>query len=288
MKRCIYIMGMITCVMLNGASAQTPYDAFAPEASRPILELVSNPANDTVLDPALVSPVTDDIRKWSSVDPLTDKYPGISPYAYCHWNPIRYIDPDGMDWYEEDGQIKWTDCKSQQEMISLSIDGHYLGEAYVEFRGSNNEQWGTDYTLTGDGANPATVTIYGINNSTDIQTYKGMTIPQNESFPMLNTGDYKMFYEDMATSVYGKKGAIAKGIPIANTYRIQLPNGEKMLEGVRNELPTTMTGVFMHRTNWDGRANSSSKGCLIIDARSWRDVEMQLQQSSNIYLRVYR
>ena len=32
---------------------------------------------------------------WLSVDPLSDKYPEISPYAYCHWNPIKYVDPDG-------------------------------------------------------------------------------------------------------------------------------------------------------------------------------------------------
>ena len=32
---------------------------------------------------------------WLSVDPLADKYPNISPYAYCHWNPVKYIDPDG-------------------------------------------------------------------------------------------------------------------------------------------------------------------------------------------------
>ena len=32
---------------------------------------------------------------WLSVDPLADKYPNISPYAYCAWNPIKYTDPDG-------------------------------------------------------------------------------------------------------------------------------------------------------------------------------------------------
>ena len=34
---------------------------------------------------------------WLSVDPLADKYPGISPYAYCAWNPIKYVDPDGRE-----------------------------------------------------------------------------------------------------------------------------------------------------------------------------------------------
>ena len=32
---------------------------------------------------------------WLSVDPLADKYPNISPYAYCTWNPVKFVDPDG-------------------------------------------------------------------------------------------------------------------------------------------------------------------------------------------------
>jgi len=32
---------------------------------------------------------------WLSVDPMADKYPGISPYAYCAWNPVGAVDPDG-------------------------------------------------------------------------------------------------------------------------------------------------------------------------------------------------
>ena len=34
---------------------------------------------------------------WLSVDPLSDKYPSISPYNYCMWNPIKLIDPDGNE-----------------------------------------------------------------------------------------------------------------------------------------------------------------------------------------------
>ena len=34
---------------------------------------------------------------WLSVDPMADKYPSISPYAYCAWNPVKLVDPDGMD-----------------------------------------------------------------------------------------------------------------------------------------------------------------------------------------------
>ena len=31
---------------------------------------------------------------WTKVDPLADKYPNISPYAYCGWNLIKYVDPE--------------------------------------------------------------------------------------------------------------------------------------------------------------------------------------------------
>ena len=32
---------------------------------------------------------------WLSVDPLADKYPSISPYVYCAWNPLKFVDPGG-------------------------------------------------------------------------------------------------------------------------------------------------------------------------------------------------
>ena len=40
---------------------------------------------------------------FASPDPLAEKYPGISPYAYCAGNPVLFHDPDGMD-----RQIKTT------------------------------------------------------------------------------------------------------------------------------------------------------------------------------------
>ena len=42
------------------------------------------------------------ITMWLSVDPMADKYPSISPYAYCAWNPMKLVDPDGNDWYKNE------------------------------------------------------------------------------------------------------------------------------------------------------------------------------------------
>ena len=72
-----------------------------------------------------------------SVDPLADKYPSISPYAYCAWNPVKLVDPNGEDWYEivndetKENEVKWTDYHSQEEMDENGIEGYYLGQAHI-------------------------------------------------------------------------------------------------------------------------------------------------------------
>ena len=33
--------------------------------------------------------------RFTTIDPLAEKYPGISPYVYCNCNPVNLVDPDG-------------------------------------------------------------------------------------------------------------------------------------------------------------------------------------------------
>ena len=39
-----------------------------------------------------------DLSVWLSVDPMSDKYPSLSPYTYCANNPVKLVDPDGEEW----------------------------------------------------------------------------------------------------------------------------------------------------------------------------------------------
>ena len=86
---------LLLCCVYSHLYAQTPYDSFSPATSRPILDVVQKMVanKDSLQPPQLDIPLVtqDDISKWISPDPLSDKYPEISPYAYCNRNPVKYI-----------------------------------------------------------------------------------------------------------------------------------------------------------------------------------------------------
>jgi RHS repeat-associated protein len=61
------------------------------------------------------NPVT---ARWDRVDPLCEKYYAISPYAYCHDNPINRIDPDGRDdYYSSNGDFMYRDSKDTDRIM---------------------------------------------------------------------------------------------------------------------------------------------------------------------------
>ena len=78
---------------------------------------------------------------WLSVDPMANKYPSITPYAYCTWNPVKLVDPDGnealenYDWYKDGkGQLKWDPSVTKE--TTLKDDEVYLGNTVLL---TNNE-----------------------------------------------------------------------------------------------------------------------------------------------------
>ena len=48
-----------------------------------------------------------DLSIWLSVDPMSDKYPSLSPYVYCANNPVMLVDPNGEEIYVEIDGIKY-------------------------------------------------------------------------------------------------------------------------------------------------------------------------------------
>ena len=73
---------------------------------------------------------------WLRVDPMADKYPGLSPYNYCAWNPIKLVDPDGKeamgngDWYK-DGESRIKRDPSITKETTLKDGEEYLGKTVL-------------------------------------------------------------------------------------------------------------------------------------------------------------
>ncbi|MBR1992272.1 MAG: hypothetical protein IJ986_08370 [Bacteroidales bacterium] len=71
---------------------------------------------------------------WLSVDPMSDKYPGVSPYAYCGDNPVVLKDPNGdslINFYKQiviNAQEIYNMAVSQNQP-DLSHDTKVLEEA---------------------------------------------------------------------------------------------------------------------------------------------------------------
>jgi RHS repeat-associated protein len=65
---------------------------------------------------------SDILTGWLSVDPMADKYPNISPYAYCAWNPVKLVDPDGEEiWiFGENEKIKYSIGMSSKDLSGFS------------------------------------------------------------------------------------------------------------------------------------------------------------------------
>jgi len=127
---------------------------------------------------------------WLSVDPLADKYPGISAYVYCGWNPVNAIDPDGRDSVYVNDQSE---------------------------RPSDNGVAGTTYT--------ATVTV--VQNGEIVGVYRGSSYPNSTSnsdnstpYNTIDEGNYPF------NNKYGHSKSTQKGLNIVNDKGVRVVSGK--------------------------------------------------------------
>lgn len=88
---------------------------------------------------------------WLSVDPMADKYPNISPYAYCVWNPVKLVDPNGEefgDYFDKNGNYLGSDSKKDAKVYILK-DGQTIDEK-DDFDNENTRNKFTEVPQNGD------------------------------------------------------------------------------------------------------------------------------------------
>jgi RHS repeat-associated protein len=76
------------------------------------------------------------LMRFTVPDPLAEKYPGISPYAFCGNNPVKYVDPTGM-YFDEvnekraqrlEQKIDKQVTKLEKQVASLEKAGKDVGD----------------------------------------------------------------------------------------------------------------------------------------------------------------
>lgn len=144
--------------------------------------------------------------RFSTMDPLAEKYYGISPYAYCADNPVNRIDPDLIEWfwYSVDGKAdptwNWRDEKEYHTGVKdtngkeVVLQGR---EAVVVGNGSTDEKLGEGGNLFGEGAKLANFTVYGPRGNDDVKNYRGFTMTSDfNSYGAIAHAEYDVSYSE--------------------------------------------------------------------------------------------
>jgi RHS repeat-associated protein len=142
------------------------------------------------------------IMRFTTMDPLAEKYYSVSPYAYCANNPVRHIDPSGKfyfnsDDYTDEQLSEWGISRSDLEFfsnivsnVSNLVDDKVMA-AILNTTGLSEEQVRSDLTA-GQGpvvsitTTPGKTSVYGnlqdgIVVSPDVVKYLGTMYQNNDS-----------------------------------------------------------------------------------------------------------
>lgn len=177
--------------------------------------------------------------RFTSVDPMAETKPWLTPYHYCSNNPLNRIDPDGLTdfinnktgetyndndikeqiliinpddyksiiglseqetWNKDDANL-FSSILERGEEIDLNSDLGLLARiGYAEFRGSNSTEQ----------QNGMDITLNRVEDSQFPNTLKGV-IEQKKQYSSLNIGDpNKKYYDNPESTLSNEKGKTIK------------------------------------------------------------------------------
>ncbi len=158
-----------------------------------------------------------DLSIWLSVDPMSDKYPSLSPYVYCANNPVKLVDPNGEEfgWVEDnDGNVFWDNNTNSADEFEQNYKGK-TGYSYV----SDEENY-RSYTLpNGDGK-------VVLNKWNEGKVTDGYATPEIEleyipSNPNVTSGWFQTYSSNIPDANSGNDNYILPGADVENRIDFQ-------------------------------------------------------------------
>ena len=127
-----------------------------------------------------------DLSIWLSVDPMSDKYPSLSPYTYCADNPVKLVDPNGEE-INENPYLIFDNCIGKLQIYDDNntpddySDDTFISEfdAHNNVASNSNGKWEDGIYEMEDKTN-----CHKHNNQDDTPTGRlaSSIVPQNKTF----------------------------------------------------------------------------------------------------------
>ncbi|MBO7467655.1 MAG: RHS repeat-associated core domain-containing protein [Bacteroidaceae bacterium] len=234
------------------------------------------------------------IARFTGMDPLSEKYYHLSPYAYCANNPVNYIDPDGRAWkptftINRDGSqlnngYEWIDESESYDSNGNLLSGLYHQAIFFsENRTFNPEK---DKNI-----NTSTATVYLADGT--IRTFDACTYPSDlRAYPTIPEG----MYEAKVGDHHGSKSSyhalkmfdIGKGLT-RNTIELGFTNP------AYSDNRTYAKGIDIHKAGSNNLTKGKapiSAGCLLIDRTRWDEFiglfNNELQKNNTVSISLSR
>ncbi len=180
-----------------------------------------------------------DLSIWLSVDPLSDKYPNLTPYAYCANNPVNVIDPNGMDTVN----IMYSTTNNKWE-----IGNPILAKEDDVYNVTNADGNTTTYTFT-EGAYNNRMNVILLEDNLDLDESFGI-------FHLSGTTETGFVLQPSSTP---KEGDHSNKPGEYNSY---VGEGERWTNYIGLSGNETPDGIRIHY----GKGRSWSHGCMIISS----------------------
>ncbi|GHV15291.1 hypothetical protein FACS1894169_06230 [Bacteroidia bacterium] len=214
---------------------------------------------------------------WISTDPMWEKYPNISAYAYCALNPVKFVDPDGEAWkpshYTKINGTKvptgfsWVEKENSYQANGKLKEGLY--EQAIFF--SDNGTFSFDEPKN---IGSSTATVYKADGTT--VTFDACTYPSQSTQLTIPEGDYKAvvgLHKSQYTALRMSDDGTMWG-------KIQLP-----FKNPNNPNVTYAIGVNVHKPGKDNTTQGHSVACFNIDINRWNEfigIFNNPEQKSNV------